>query len=59
LSFAARLLPEAEPEIGQALAGYLADEGIAVTGGVIYDSIRKTEDGGVAFSITGTAVLTY
>ncbi|WP_352705916.1 mercury(II) reductase [Mesorhizobium sp. M0195] len=51
LVFRSRLLPEAEPEIGQALAGYLADEGIAVIGGLTYDSIRKTEDGGVALAI--------
>ena len=52
LVFRSRLLPEAEPEIGSALAGYLADEGITIIGGLIYDSIRKTEDGGVALAIT-------
>ena len=52
LVFRSRLLPEAEPEIGSALAGYLADEGITVIGGVAYDSVRKTEDGGVALAIT-------
>lgn len=45
LVFRSRLLPEAEPEIGAALAGYLADEGIKVVGGVTYESIRRTEDG--------------
>lgn len=45
LVFRSRLLPEAEPEIGQALAGYLADEGIAIIGGLAYDSARKTKDG--------------
>ena len=51
LVFRSRLLPEAEPEIGAALAGYLADEGITIIGGLTYDSIRKT-DGGVALAIT-------
>ncbi len=50
--FRSRLLPEAEPEIGAALAGYLADEGIRVVGGLTYDSIRKTE-GGVALTVVG------
>lgn len=45
LVFRSRLLPEAEPEIGAALAGYLADEGIAIVGGLAYDSVRKTESG--------------
>lgn len=45
LVFRSRLLPEAEPEIGAALAGYLADEGIKVVGGLTYESIRRTEDG--------------
>lgn len=45
LVFRSRLLPEAEPEIGTALAGYLADEGIKVVGGLTYNSVRRTEDG--------------
>ncbi|QRM34716.1 mercury(II) reductase [Microvirga sp. VF16] len=45
LVFRSRLLPEAEPEIGAALAGYLADEGITVVGGLTYDAVHKTEDG--------------
>ncbi|WP_315986550.1 mercury(II) reductase [Microvirga sp. Mcv34] len=45
LVFRSRLLPEAEPEIGTALAGYLANEGITVMGGLTYDSVRRTEDG--------------
>ena len=45
-----RLLPEAEPEIGSALTGYFADEGIEVVSGVAYRSIRKTESG-VALAI--------
>jgi len=45
-----RLLPEAEPEIGSALTGYFADEGIEAVSGVAYRSIRKTESG-VALAI--------
>ncbi|MBM1170108.1 mercury(II) reductase [Microvirga arabica] len=45
LVFRSRLLPEAEPEIGTALAGYLANEGITVMGGLAYDAVRRTEDG--------------
>ena len=51
LVFRSRLLPEAEPEIGQALAGYLAEEGITILGGVTYDSVRNTENGDVALKI--------
>ena len=45
LVFRSRLLPEGEPEIGAALAGYLADEGIQVVGGVTYDSVARTDAG--------------
>ena len=45
LVFRSRLLPEAEPEIGTALAGYLADEGITIVGGLTYDSVRRSEQG--------------
>ena len=45
LVFRTRLLPEADPEIGSALTGYFADEGIEVVSGVSYRSIRKTESG--------------
>jgi mercuric reductase len=51
LVFRSRLLPEAEPEIGSALATYLAAEGIKVVGGIAYESIRRTDDGGVALAI--------
>lgn len=51
LVFRSRLLPEAEPEIGQTLAGYLADEGITIVRGVSYDVVRKTGDG-AALAIT-------
>lgn len=49
--FRSRLLPQAEPEIGQALAGYFEAEGIAVRRVGEYESIR-TRDGGVALSAT-------
>ncbi|WP_281406067.1 NAD(P)/FAD-dependent oxidoreductase [Mesorhizobium sp. 10.2.3] len=51
LVFRSRLLPEAEPEIGQALAAYLANEGISVVSGVTSESVRKTDDGGVMLAI--------
>jgi mercuric reductase len=50
LVFRSRLLPEAEPEIGAALQGYFAAEGITVIGGATYDSIRETA-GGVALDL--------
>ena len=40
-----RLLPQAEPEVGAALTGYLRDEGIDVVAGALYRTIRKTERG--------------
>ena len=45
-----RLLPEAEPEISDALTGYLEDEGITVLIGLSYRGISKT-DNGVTLSI--------
>ncbi|ETR77836.1 mercuric reductase [Afipia sp. P52-10] len=45
-----RLLPEAEPEIAQALAGYLADEGITVRTGLTYSRI-KSRDGEITLTI--------
>lgn len=51
LVFRSRLLPEAEPEIGAALATYLVDEGIKIVSGITYESARKTDDGGVALAI--------
>ncbi len=45
-----RLLPEAEPEIGEALTGYFRDEGICVRDGIDYQGIRKTA-GGVVLAI--------
>lgn len=52
LVFRSRLLPEAEPEIGSALATYLADEGITIVSGITYESVRWTDAGGVALAIT-------
>ncbi|MFP6758414.1 MAG: mercury(II) reductase [Alphaproteobacteria bacterium] len=40
-----RLLPEAEPEISQALSEYLAAEGVTIWSGVAYQDIRQTETG--------------
>jgi mercuric reductase len=40
-----RLLPAAEPEIGEALTGYFRDEGIRLESGVAYNDIARTEDG--------------
>jgi mercury(II) reductase len=45
-----RLLPEAEPEIGEALTGYFMDEGIAVRGGLSYRQIQQTPKG-IALSV--------
>ena len=40
-----RLLPEAEPEISDALTGYLADEGIKILTGLSYRGITKSDNG--------------
>ncbi len=49
--FRSRLLPEGEPEISEALAGYFEEEGITVQRIGGYDSIR-TSDRGIALSVT-------
>ena len=49
--FRSRLLPEAEPEISEALAGYFKEEGITVQRVGGYDGIR-TSDRGIALSVT-------
>ncbi|MBN9049021.1 MAG: bifunctional organomercurial lyase/mercury(II) reductase MerBA [Rhizobiales bacterium] len=46
-----RLLPEAEPEIGAALAGYFEDEGITVVSGIAYRAVREADDG-VSLTVT-------
>ncbi len=40
-----RLLPEAEPEISDALARYLSDDGISVLTGLSYRAIKTVENG--------------
>ena len=45
-----RLLPEAEPEIAEALTRYLADEGVIVRAGLTYSRIER-RDGQVALTI--------
>lgn len=45
-----RLVPEAEPEIGEALTRYLADEGITVRTGLAYSRIER-RDGQIALTI--------
>ena len=45
-----RLLPAAEPEIGEALTGYFRDEGITVRDGLSYRHIERT-DGGISLSL--------
>jgi mercuric reductase len=40
-----RLLPEGEPEISEALAGYLSEEGVDVRTGLAYRQIRRTGSG--------------
>ncbi len=49
--FRSRLLPEAEPEIGTALAGYLEEEGITTRRVGGYESIRAN-DRGIALSVS-------
>lgn len=45
-----RLLPEAEPEISEALTSYLRDEGVMVRDGLSYMGVRQT-DKGIALDI--------
>lgn len=49
--FRSRLVPEGEPEISQALAGYFEDEGITVQRVGGYDGILSSDDG-IALSVT-------
>lgn len=52
LVFRSRLLPEAEPEIGEALTRYLAAEGIRIVSGVAYRSVERTDAGGARLAFT-------
>ena len=45
-----RLLPEAEPEIGDALTRYFTEEGLTVRNGLSYQKIRQTP-AGIALSV--------
>jgi len=50
-----RLLPEAEPEVSEALTSYLRDEGITVRTGLGYRRIdRKAEGIALTFDVDGT-----
>ena len=50
-----RLVPETEPEISAALAGYFRDEGITVRDGISYEIIRRTERGvGLSIGMNGS-----
>lgn len=44
------LLPEAEPEIGQALTGYFESEGLTVVSGIAYEHIEE-RDGSVILTV--------
>ena len=46
-----RLLPDAEPEISDALTRYFAEEGITVRGGLAYRDIRRVAEG-IALTIS-------
>ena len=48
--FRSRLLPEGEPEISEALASYLSDEGIGVQQVQSYDHVEQT-DVGIALTV--------
>lgn len=60
-----RLLPEAEPEIAEALTKYFTEEGITVLSGLAYREINQTADGvalaieqdGKVTTVTGDYVL--
>ena len=45
LATRSRLLPETEPEISDALTGYLRDEGVTVRSGLAYQRIEKMQNG--------------
>tara|TARA_R110002072_G_scaffold66291_6_gene163461 strand:- start:2160 stop:3590 length:1431 start_codon:yes stop_codon:yes gene_type:complete len=54
--FRSRLLPEGEPEISEALAGYFEEEGVTVQRVGRYESIHASDNGiGLSVAIGGTA----
>jgi mercury(II) reductase len=55
IAFRTSLLPEAEPEISDALTGYFEAEGIVVRGGLSYLHIRQ-EPEGIALSVLADGV---
>ncbi|MBI1774458.1 MAG: mercury(II) reductase [Proteobacteria bacterium] len=55
IAFRTRLLPEAEPEIGEALTRYFRDESIVVRGGLTYRDIRQGPDGVTLSVLAGGA----
>ena len=50
LACRSRLLPEGEPEVSEALAGYLGKEGIDVRTGLTYRHVRRT-GGGITLDV--------
>ncbi len=51
-----RLLPEAEPEIGEALTRYLREEGVTIHDGLSYRDIRQVPEGvALSFLVDGAA----
>jgi len=48
-----RLLPEAEPEVSEALTAYLRDEGVTVRAGVFYRRIARCVEGVVLTVLSG------
>ncbi len=53
------LLPEAEPEIGEALTRYFQDEGIEVVSGISYDRIEADESGARLIVFSSGSPKTY
>jgi mercuric reductase len=54
-----RLLPRSEPEISEALTGYLTAEGIEIVAGVTYRAIRKTDAGVTLTATQGSQEVTF
>jgi mercuric reductase len=50
LACRSRLLPEGEPEVSEALAGYLSEEGIDLRTGLTYRHVRRT-GGGITLDV--------